>query len=106
MPSRRPVSLPTAITKRISSRTLSTTFIARSMPVLGLQDLVCEADRERAVADRPRDALRRARAHVARREHARPDGLEQERLAVGRPPPVRAVAVGRVLAAADVAGLV
>ena len=39
-----------------------------------------ELDRHRALADRRGDALDRAGAHVARGEHARAAGLEQERL--------------------------
>src|SRR4029078_5852575 len=49
------------------------------------QILVDQGDRHRAFADRRRDALDRALAHVARDEEARMARLEEERRAIERP---------------------
>ena len=55
------------------------------MAPIGLEELVQELDRDRTVADRRRDPLDRAVAHVARGEDAGQARLEQEGIAVEGP---------------------
>jgi hypothetical protein len=74
--------------------------------LLSCQHLVGKAHHQGSVPNRARHALRCARPHVAGREHARPDRLEQMRLAVAQGLAEVSGALCRARAAEQVAGVV